>query len=327
MILNLKHLNKFKVTCEIFTDSSSHSWGAAFQFCNQTGKNQVTIQNSFGSEHIGLPINTKELLAILFALNSFTHLIRGQGILIHCDNITAIACIKHKGSSHVLRDRISRQIFKLVYQNRASLQITYINTKVNVVPDRLSRKILKSESTEWEIHDSTFHLIKELISCKLDIDLFASAVNHKLKRFASWTPEKDAEIVDSFTIQWIGFIPFINPPFSLWSQILKKLCQDQTELAVGLVPLFPNHPWFTNLLDMLIEIPILMPRNTACIMHLPWDKQKVHPMAPNLRYLLVHLSGKSCQNIPQSLHRFRNRLQNLPGTVQPKRFIIGLLLQ
>ena len=152
----------------------------------------------------------------------------------------------------------------------------------------------------------------------------ASGVNHKLPRFASWTPEKGAEFVDAFTVQWTGFIPFLNP-FSLWSQVLNKMHQDHTELAVGLIPILPNNPWFTHMLQMLVKIPVLMPRNTARLMRLPWDESKCHPMARNLHYLLVHLSGKSCHTIPQSLARFRNRLQNLPGGCPPKKAIIKLL--
>ena len=224
-----------------------------------------------------------------------------------------------------MRDQLTRRIFELIHDSQASLKVTYINTKDNSAADNLSRRLIKSELTEWELHASSFKFIQQKSDAISQIDLFASGVNHKLPHFASWTPEKGAEIVDAFTVQWTDFIPFLNPPFSLWSQVLNKMCQDHTELAVGLIPILPNNPWFAHMLQMLVKLPVLMPRNTAHLMRLPWDKSKCHSMAKNLRYLLVHLSGKSSHEISQSLVRFQNRLQNLPGWSPPKRAIIKLL--
>ena len=312
-----------QTTCEIFTDASSHSWGGVFRKIGD--KLNTTVQNNFSLEQAKLPINTKELIAIYYSLCSFKHLLHGQGILIHCDNVTAIACVKNKGCSHPLRDKLSRRIYDIVFECKASIIITYINTKCNFLADKLSREVVKSELTEWEIADCTFEIVKMLCECSLDIDLFASAVNHKLPRFASWTAEQGAEFVDAFTVHWTNFVPFLNPPFSLWSRVLRKLQEDRTALAIGLVPLLPNQPWFSVMLKLLVRTPILMPRKTARLMRLPWDKEKCHPLAQNLRFLLVHLSGNSCKNVPPSLLRFRNRLQNLPGGRSPKDIMIKLL--
>ena len=127
-----------------------------------------------------------------------------------------------------------------------------------------------------------------MCECRLDIDLFASGVNHKLPWFATWTAEEGAEIVDIFTVVWQNFIPFLNPPFSLWSGVLLQVAgrqerQDKTRQALlwALPPCSPNQPWFSVMLRMLVKVPILMPRNTAKLMKLPWDKNLVHPMAKN----------------------------------------------
>ena len=67
----------------------------------------------------------------------------------------------------------------------------------------------------------------------------------------------------------------------------------QDKHCCGPCPLLPNQPWFSVMLRMLVKVPVLMPRNTARLMKLPWDKNLVHPMAKNLRYVSVHLSGRS----------------------------------
>ena len=89
-----------KISCEIFTDSSKNCWGAKF---NRKGDAEaITVQNKFTMKQCLLPINTKELMAVLFGLTSFKNMIKGENILLHCDNTTAIACIKRKGTSHFL---------------------------------------------------------------------------------------------------------------------------------------------------------------------------------------------------------------------------------
>ena len=210
----------------------------------------TNVQNSFNDKQQALTINTEELIAIYYSLCSFKHLLHGQGILVHCDNVTAIAYVKNKGSSHPLWDKLKRRLFDLVFECNASLQITYINTKYNKITDKLSREVLKYELTEWEIDTCMFELIKVVCECRLDIDLFASGVNHKLPWFATWTTEEEAEIVDAFTVIWQNFIPFLNPPFSLWSGVLcklqedKKTRQDKTSIAVGLAPCSQTNPGF-----------------------------------------------------------------------------------
>ena len=189
-------------------------WGGWFQKINCSDK--ITIQDSFSEKQKLLPINTKEFLAILFTFTAFQSHICHQNILIHCDNVTAISCIKHKGSKQPLRDKITQKLFNLIHNSDAHVQITYINTKDNITADRLSRQVLRNEATEWEISCESFELIKCLCHIKLDIDLFASTLNKKLKRFAAWAGDAGAEITGAFTATWCSFIPFLNPPFSLW---------------------------------------------------------------------------------------------------------------
>ena len=200
------------MTHKLFTDSSSHSAG--------TWMNGMSIQNTFNSKQQKLHINIKELLAIVYALTSFKYHLKNSSLLIHCDSQVAISTIKCFGSSNLLRDRITREIYNIIHQCNASLSITFIKSADNYLADALSRIILKSDSTKWKISKNTFTLIKEHSSHKLDIDLFVSSLNHQLPCFASWTTDKGAEIIDAFTITWKNFTPFLNPPFSLWSQVL-----------------------------------------------------------------------------------------------------------
>ena len=58
-------------------------------------------------------INTKELLAIKFGLESFASHFRGCHVLIFSDNMTAISAIKKRGSCNLIRDALTREIFAL----------------------------------------------------------------------------------------------------------------------------------------------------------------------------------------------------------------------
>ena len=66
-----------------------------------------------------------------------------------------------------------------------------------------------------------------------DIDLFASRLNHKVPKYASWKPDPLASFVDAFTLNWREFSnAYAFPPFCLVGRRLQKVLLSQATLAV-----------------------------------------------------------------------------------------------
>ena len=104
----------------ITTDASSRGWGSDVEGQCANGH--------FSEEEKCFTINTKETLAILFALRSFKHILRGKHVLIKSDSTTAISYVKKMGGmDSLLRGRIAKQIWQLAKLNNFWITITHIS--------------------------------------------------------------------------------------------------------------------------------------------------------------------------------------------------------
>ena len=73
---------------------------------------------------------------------------------------------------------------------------------------------------------------------KTEIDLFASCLNTKCNKYASYKLDSDASHVNGFSLSWSDLNFYIFPPFSFW----KSACQTCTTLddSLGDSPLLEN---------------------------------------------------------------------------------------
>ncbi|KAL4718583.1 hypothetical protein ACJJTC_018224 [Scirpophaga incertulas] len=67
---------------------------------------------------------------------------------------------------------------------------------------------------EWELADYAFQDIVTKFGYP-EIDLFASRINNKCKRYVSWHIDPDAYAINAFTIPWSGYFFYAFPPFSM----------------------------------------------------------------------------------------------------------------
>ena len=109
---------------EIFSDASGYGYGSTWR--------GIEVQGLFTEKQQLLSINTKELLAIYYALGTHASKFEGKVVLIRCDNMTAISCIRKKGSSNLVRNRITEKIFSLTYAHKFKIQISCIKSKENI---------------------------------------------------------------------------------------------------------------------------------------------------------------------------------------------------
>ena len=107
--------------------------------------------------------------------------------------------------------------------------------------------------------------------------------------FVSWFPDPGAWAVDAFSFHWREFKPYIFPPFSLLGRILTKLKVLKVSDALIIAPWWPTAHWYPQLLQLLVQRPILLPQ---------WDKlltllqeDIVHPLKDIIRQAAWHVSG------------------------------------
>lgn len=267
-----------KYCLEIFTDASLTGWGT---YCRGE-KTHGWWKNTEKKDHI----NLLELKAALNGLKCFAKQKTNCEILLRIDNTTAISYINRMGGiQHPKLNNIAREVWQWCESKKIHVFASYINTKDNKHADAESR-ILPPE-TEWEIADWAFTRISIKLGCP-EIDLFASNINAKCKKFISWHKDPEAIAVDAFTVSWTDLAFYAFPPFSLILKVLRKIVVDEAE-GIVVVPFWPTQPWFPQYKSLSITPLIQLGPQPNLLTSI---FSKTHPLSTKLSLVAARLSSK-----------------------------------
>ena len=277
------------------TDASLLGWGACLD--------GMTTGGRWNPDEATHDINYLEMLAVLFALQSFSDKVSAKHIKLIVDNTTAVATINQMGTCHSnLNNKLVQQIWEWCILHGVWLTVAHIPGKSNTEADRESR--LTRKETEWCLDRSIYSAVIQKLDVTPDIDLFASRLNHQLKPYIAYRPDPGALAVNAFHISWKEYTFYAFPPFCIIQRGLQKINIDQAT-GIIIVPNWPTQTWWPYLMSMLINYPIILPRKTRTLF-LPAQPQEIHPLHTKLELLACHLSGTSCLT-----KEFQKKLQNL----------------
>ena len=232
-------------TLHITTDASMEAFGAHM--------GELTYQGHWSESQQTFHINKLELLAIYKTLVHWSPLLTNQSLMIHTDNLTALSYIERKGGTHSWDlFQITRDIWHLVHNLQAHIQVKHISGSKNILADLLSRpKLLMA--TEWSIHPKITQALFTLWGTP-QIDLFASKWNHKLPSYCSIIPDPNAYHTDSLSFGWDHIIGYAYPPPRILPLVLTHIEQYSCQIIL-VAPLWPKSPWYPRLLKLLIDFP------------------------------------------------------------------------
>ena len=246
------------------TDASHSGWGVV---CDG-----VPSSGLWSSEEQAMHINWLELSAVLFGVKCFVHS-HNCLVKVYCDNSTAVAYINNLGGMVRSLHAVSKSIWEWCFAHHSILEAYHIPGSSNLQADSLSRQY--NSNLEWKLHPTMFKWISQSLFVP-NIDLLASRLNFQTSVYVSWFPDPGAWAVDAFSFCWREFKPYIFPPFSLLSRILTKLKVEEVSDALIIAPWWPTAHWYPQLLQCLVQRPILLPQ---------WDKLLTLP-----REDFLHLS-------------------------------------
>ena len=285
------------------TDASNTGWGATCKE-QQTGGLWSTKEHCFH-------INYLEMKAVLFGLQSLCSDLTDKHIRIQSDNTTTVSYINAMGGMKSNDCNVmALQIWQWANSRNIWLSSCHLPGVDNVVADHESRNF--DGSTEWSLNTKVF----EDISNKwgpFQIDLFASRLNYKVQDYVSWKPDPGAKFVNAFHMNWANSYFYCFPPFSVIASCLQKI-EFHEATGVILIPLWQTQPWFTTLLHLLIDRPLLLPQSNNLLTQ-P-HSGALHPLRKRLRLLACRVSGKA-----SSRATFQGKLQKLscnPGPLEHK---------
>ena len=263
------------------TDASQIGWGAT------TGQNQT--QGLWAQQETEYHINILEILAVKLGLVSLLNTVSNQHIRIMSDNTTTVTYINNMGGCKSKEcNEVAKEIWLWAMERNNWLSAAHQPGKLNVTADSLSRHF--QDGIEWQLNPGIFDKITEIFGTP-EIDLFASRINHQTSVYASWKQDPYASYIDAFSINWAQFTNgYVFPPFCLVGRCLQKVMLEQATLIM-IAPVWNTQAWFSRLLSLLIEHPIVfkVTRNVLCHpVH-----GNLHPMNSKLHLMACKVSGKS----------------------------------
>lgn len=238
-------------TRTLHTDASTFAWGAVLD----AGAQSQTSRGYFDAQDRRLHITALEALAVERGWEAFADSIRGETVAVYIDS-SAVEYALRKGSSRSpTLMPIVRRVWQLWAASGATVLVRPVRSKDNPA-DEPSRYI---DRDDWMLNRDTFRALEMDWGVRHDVDLFASATNRLVPRFASRWPHPEAAAVDAFAIRWDQFERcWINPPWDFIPKVLRKLRLEQATATV-LTPLWPTASWWPDLTSLARRMRVFNP--------------------------------------------------------------------
>ena len=143
-------------------------------------------------------INVLELQAAFLAIKALLPKIDKPHVQFAIDNQTAVTYINKLDGTHSRQlSLLAIEPWHFALQMNLTLSAVYVPGIKDCIADRKSRVF--NDSLEWMLNPQVFQQI--LLKMQgLEVDLFASRINHQLTAFVSWRPEPGAMACDG--VRW-----------------------------------------------------------------------------------------------------------------------------
>ena len=224
---------------------------------------------------------------MLYGVQGFLPLLRDQSVSLFADNTTALAYLRNQGGTHSsLLNSVAQAILRLCEVHGIRLVPQFIPGHLNVLANSLSRRspVLGSE---WTL---CFPAFCDLIRLwPVSIDLFATALNHRLP--VCFLPMDDPQSAGTDAVMQSrdGLQAYAFPPFGLLQRVLTKVRQSRGLELTWVAPFWPQHPWFSDLLELLVAVPVFLPRRKDLLRQPHFHR--FHQNLPVLRLTAYRISS------------------------------------
>ena len=248
-----RSLSPFSEDITLFSDASNSGWGAWSSTLSTYGK--------WSPDERKQHINIRELKSVLYAFLSLFRSTFSCSILIRSDNSTVVSYInKQGGTSCSILCGLALELWQFCVNRNINISSLHIAGKLNVRADKLSR--LEVSDHDYFLSSSMFSSLSEAISFPLKVDLFADRLNYKIPNYISWHNDPYSSLVNAFSFKWVGNV-YLFPPIPLIDRALNKFENDKVINGLIICPYWPYKPWYSKLLEMLIDHPLFF--SDSCI--------------------------------------------------------------
>ena len=239
------------------TDASELGWGGWLSLPSSPDIPLHQAAGFFTPRLAKQSSNFREMNAVLFSLLAFAPLLENKSLKLRTDNSTTMSYVNRYGGSVPHLSRIATKIHSFLLQHRCYLVASHIAGVENVLADSLSRRTDRAEQ-DWSLHPEVFQELETLFGPH-HYDRFASALNSQLPLFNSRYWDIGTAGVDAMNQSWQGMNNYMNPPFSMISQVLRKVREERATVTL-VVPVWRGRPWWPQLMEMVTSVYVLPQR-------------------------------------------------------------------
>lgn len=262
---------------EIFSDASKSGWGA----CCRTERTHGFWNDMERNFHI----NLLELQSSFFGLKCFASHLKNCNILLRIDNTTAIAYINRMGGIQFMKlSSLAKKIWEWCEIRNVWIFASYISSEENNHADFESRRL--EPETEFELSNEAFKILCKKLG-RPEIDLFATRINFKCKKYISWFKDPGSWAVDAFTVCWKPFFFYAFPPFAIILKVLQKISMERST-GIVVVPYWTTQPWFPFFVSLQISELIIFKPNKNLLRS---SNREPHPLWKTITLVAATLSG------------------------------------
>ena len=286
----------------LYTDASDCGWDALLLDDHLSGLWSPSC-SSFSINHRGL-------LAVLYGVQGFLPVLQGRSASLFANTTTALSYLRKQGGTHsATLNVVAQTILWLCERHRVRLVPQFIPGTLNVLADSLSRRS-QVLGSEWTLCHQAFRNLLRLWPAT--IDLFATAMTGPSARVlcADVRPSVSGHGRHDAVVGW----PSGLCPSSLRPSALYAVRQSRGLELTLVAPFWPQHPWFPDLLELLVVVPVSLPQRKDL-----FRQPHFHRFHQNLRVLwLTAFRISSDPHVPSA--SLRQWLVNLPaaGDVPPE---------
>ena len=150
---------------------------------------------------------------------------------------------------------ISKELWLWCLQRGIVLKAQHLPGKENLNADFMSCHL--RDGSDWILNPALFDLVNQMWG-PLQVHLFATRFSRQLPRYVSWRPDLEVEATDAFCQDWRNLRAYAHPPWCLIAQVLAKALRQKVTLVL-VTPSWPTQPWFPQLMEMLVDFPLILP--------------------------------------------------------------------
>ena len=153
--------------------------------------------------------------------------------------------------------RIAKELWLWCLQRGVTIRAQHLPGEENLQADLMWGHLRHRTHLVLNLH--LFSVLNQMWG-PLEIYLFATRFSWQLPRFFSWHPDPEAEATNALAQDWSTQHAYAHLPWCFIPRV-STMTFNKGVTVVIVTPCWPTQPWFHQLMEMLVDFPLVFPHS------------------------------------------------------------------